>query len=360
MVTGTPSDSGAFGARARVTSGAQTADRIFTLTIDGVRLWEWTEVTTPLEPFQTGWVRVDPGDDDTWYVGGFGGLFVTYDAGQTWTQKPGGVCLEPVEFAHGDPSTVYAVDISGSDNVFSSTLERSTDRGHTWQKVFEVPTGFVSSLHVGRHLPGLVLIGARIDPRVDPVPDRFYRSSDHGATWSTQILDGGSRGLIPWDIEEDVNGVLYSGTEIYDHPQPYRPPFFRSLDGGLTWEDVAGTLPWHVISIQAHPSNPTVYALTEGAGLYLTTDAGASWTRVSSGPLTPSYTLLVDPLIPSRMYGGRISGGGVLASSDGGQTFHFVGFGGAVGSLSLAQQSSVLFAAAGTVGIRRAVIPSQW
>ena len=185
-------------------------------------------------------------------------------------------------------------------------LIRSTDRGLTWATLYEVPVGSVISFHVGRSAPGLILLGAAIDPRVDPVPDRFYRSSDYGTTWSVQVMDGGSRGLIPWDIEEDINGVLYSGTEIYDHPQPYHPPFFRSTDSGLTWENVTGALPWHVISIQPHPSTATIYALTEGAGLYMTTDAAASWARISTGSFVPSHTILIDPLAPSRLYGGRV------------------------------------------------------
>ena len=362
LVLGAPGDSGVFGVTVRVTSGDQTADRGYSLTIDGSGLLTWgmDEFPTPFGFALYAWVRVDPEDDDTWYAGGNGGLHVTNDAGETWTQTMAAFLPEPVEFDPGDSSTLFAVPI---DSV-GQKLVRSVDRGLTWTTLYEVPVGSVVSFHIGRSTPGLILLGAAIDPKVDPVPDRFYRSSDYGATWSVQPIDGGSRGLIPWDIEEDINGMLYSGTEIYDHPQPYRAPFFRSRDDGLTWEKVTGILPWHVIAIQPHPSIATIYALTEGAGLYMTTDGAVSWTRVSTGSPFPSHSLLIDPLAPSRLYGGRArvgsSPGGVYASSDGGQTFQVVGLtGSTVGSLSLAQHSRVLIAAAIWSGIWRATIPIQ-
>jgi len=368
LVSGTPSVGGTFTVTVRVTSGAQTAEQTYALTIyvggcavapqptrpPDVTTWQWSMVAKPLGFTDNEWVRVDPEDDNTWYAGGGSGLFVTNDAGQTWTQRIVGFSQTPVEFAPGTACTVYAVD-----NGSSSRLMRSMDRGHTWATLYEVPAGWIVSVHLGRSTPGLILIGVQINP--GPIPDRFYRSADYGATWSAQNMDGGSRGLIPWDIEEDVNGVLYSGTEIFNHPQPYQPPFFRSTDGGLTWQNVRSGLPWHVVAIQSHPSSATVYALTEGAGLFMSTNAGNSWSAVNPDRF-PELSLVVDPLAAVRMYGGVVSyqsfPGGVYASSDGGRSFHGVGLAGiTVGGLSLAQHSRVLFAAGYLSGIWRAIIP---
>ena len=151
------------------------------------------------------------------------------------------------------------------------------------------------------------------------------------------------------------------GTEIYNHPQPYHPPFFRSMDGGVTWQDVTGTLPWHVVAIQAHPTNSTVYALTEGAGLFATTDAGDNWQRMATP--YPEVSLLIDPLTPSRLFGGVVSAqswpGGAYASSDGGHSFHPIGLSGiTVGGMSLSQQGRVLLASGYQSGIWRAVVPT--
>src|SRR5436853_205783 len=41
----------------------------------------------------------------------------------------------------------------------------------------------------------------------------------------------GQTGLITHTLSRDpLSGALYAGTEIFDHPQPYHPPFFRSDD----------------------------------------------------------------------------------------------------------------------------------
>lgn len=110
------------------------------------------------------------------------------------------------------------------------------DKGRTWTTLYETAES-LRSIHAGRRDPRLILAGTQLDPRRSTQPDAVYRSLDAGVTWTRHALDGRSRGLIPWDIEEDLNGAIYSGTEIYDHPQPYRPPFFRSPDLGAVWQE---------------------------------------------------------------------------------------------------------------------------
>lgn len=320
--------------------------------------WDWTPTAASIATAGIEWVRVAPGSDGTWYAGGEGGLFVSRDGGASWARPITTPSQIAVEFARDDSRLLYGVS--------RSLVLRSRDGGATWDTLYVTPFGYIRSLHVGRTRPGLLLVGGQIDPVRQEGPDRFYRSADTGRTWTEQPIDGGSRGLIPWDIEEDVNGVLYSGTEIYDHPQPYHPPFWRSTDGGLTWEERSGTLPWHVVSIQAHPSTPTVYALTEGAGLFRTTDAALSWIRISPNvyPPSPEVHLLIDPADPTRLYGSDVYygawPGGVWVSTDAGYTFHAAGLGGrTVSSLSLAEGGRTLLAVAIGSGIWRSPIPTN-
>src|SRR5258708_801377 len=79
----------------------------------------------------------------------------------------------------------------------------------------------------------------------------------------------GQTGLIVWTLSRDpLSGMIYAGTEIYDHPQPYKPPFFRSPNGGVTWTNVASTLPWHVLVSAVRPATGYVYALPAGLAPY--------------------------------------------------------------------------------------------
>lgn len=322
-------------------------------------VWLFAALGAPLSDPGVQSMVVDPSDGNTWYVGSAAGLYVTRDSGLSWTKSlTGNLGNIPVQIAAGDPCTILA-----AENIFPNgphRVRRSGDKGRTWTTLYETAES-LRSIHAGRRDPRLILAGTQLDPRRSTQPDAVYRSLDAGVTWMRHALDGRSRGLIPWDIEEDLNGAIYSGTEIYDHPQPYRPPFFRSPDLGAVWQETAA-LPWHVSAIQAHPSQPLVYALTEGAGLYSTTDTGASWRRV--GTASFALDLKLDPLNPARMFGGELvlgaRQGGFYVSANSGESFRLVGLQGlVVGSIALDPTSRIVYVAAYNSGLYRAVIPTN-
>ncbi len=149
-------------------------------------------------------------------------------------------------------------------------------------------------------------------------------------------------------LEAPATGAIFVGIEIADHPAPYRPPLFRSLDGGVTWQDVSGVIPWHVLKLQVDPSNQNVYALTENAGLFRSTDNGANWQLLNT---YFSLDLLIDPSRAERIYGGghsAYSPGGVWASSDRGASFAQIGLNGRIaGALALGKSSNALYVGAG-------------
>ncbi|MEO8096622.1 MAG: hypothetical protein ABI811_02900 [Acidobacteriota bacterium] len=130
-----------------------------------------------------------------------------------------------------------------------------------------------------------------------------FRSVDHGRSFEFAPFPTTARNLIVWTIFEDSDsGTLYASTESADHPQPYSPPLFRSIDRGLTWEDVTGVIPWHVIRFGYNAASKEVLAVTEGAGVYKTMDQGRTWTLVSYGP---SIDFLIDPRAPGRFWAAR-------------------------------------------------------
>ena len=66
----------------------------------------------------------------------------------------------------------------------------------------------------------------------------------------------------------------------------------------------------------------TLYAGTEGGGVFKSTNGGQSWTAVNSG-LTDTYVyaLAIDPSTPVTLYAGTGFGGGVFKSTDAGSTW---------------------------------------
>ena len=213
---------------------------------------------------------------------------------------------------------------------------------------------------------------SRIDPRFlyvgtqGPSNAGLYRSLNTGVDWeahSFPVTLSGVSQFIPWDIGEDpLDGTLYVPTEIDNHPQPYHPPAFRSDDRGATWTNITGSLPWHGVRVIVQAPSHTVLFLTEGAGLFRSTDRGATWNPFGNASFADD--LEIDPNNPSRMFGGDVysSGrvGGVFLSTDGGVTFSPYGLDGRTcGSLSVAADSSRLYAACYNLGIFVRRLPQQ-
>ena len=214
----------------------------------------WNPINSPTQKVET--VTVDPTDERILYVTSTEtGLYVTRDGGVTWSRPftwgTSCVALDP-----RTPGKVYAT--AYNQVLHQGQVHFSSDWGATWTLAGSFPD-FIGQVLV---LANGVLLAA---PRNTTVTSGIYRSTDAGAHWTHHDYPTSFLQIIFWDIKEDpISGYIYAATEIANHPQPYRPPFFRSRDGGVTWEDITGTLNWHVVEIQI--VNQVVYALEEGPG----------------------------------------------------------------------------------------------
>ena len=250
--------------------------------------WEW--LGKPLGDSLLNTITIDPKDDQTWYVTAARGLYITRNGGSTWTHYLGGNALA-LEIVPGDPSKIFV----GAD----TTIYLSTDHGLTWTLLHNF-SNYVVSILVSK-IDKAVYVGVAWED--SPIPNGIYKSNDMGKTWNYYSYGVQARGLIPWDIEEDsANNKLYIGTEIYDHPQPYYPPYLRSSDGGITWQDIRGTITWHVVSTQVQPGTNDVYAFTEGAGIFYSHDFGDHWLYMHS-PSADGF--IIDKNHPERFFSGN-------------------------------------------------------
>ena len=212
-----------------------------------------------------------------------------------------------------NPDRLYAI-------VNARTLVRTTDAGKTFAAVASFDKDILDAVLVSalEDLTVYVAYGGLGDPN----PAGTWKSGDDGATWTRHPF-GASAALIGWSIGQDaITGALYVGTEIADHPQPYRPPFFTSPDRGSTWLDATNGLAWHVTGIFVNNDDHSVLALTEGMGLYKSSNAARSWELLNTVFAT---SLGVDARDPARLFVGAVvlgaHTGGAFASYDGGKTF---------------------------------------
>ena len=90
---------------------------------------------------------------------------------------------------------------------------------------------------------------------------------------------------------------------------------FKSTSGGASWSAVNnGLTSTHVFALAIDPATPsTLYAGTDGGGVYKSASGGASWSAVNSSLTnTDATALAINTATPSTLYAG-IWGGGVFA-----------------------------------------------
>lgn len=114
-------------------------------------------------------------------------------------------------------------------------------------------------------------------------------------------------------------GTLYAGTD--------GGGVWKSTDGGTTWRSANegfGSPDVHALAVS--PGDPGAVWAGTGGGIFQSTDAGATWRRVwheSSGPLDTTpwiVSLAADPIRPGVVWAGN-ERGWILKTTDGGATW---------------------------------------
>lgn len=308
--------------------------------------FSWGAVIRPMNDACIAHIAIDPTNNNAWYAGSFTALYMTKNNGATWT-KPVIGNVGALYIVPGQPNLVYA----GVGNK----LYLSRDSGTTWTviKTFAKP---VRSLLVAG---GKLFTGLGWDTHA--VPSGIFTSNLGGGFLTFHAFGPGHTGLIVWTLSRDpLSGAIYAGTEIFDHPQPYKPPFFRSTNGGVVWAKVAN-LPWHAVDSAVRPNDGYLYALTEGKGVYGSSNKGASWIPPLSSPGL-GVSLLMDPKTPTRLFVGRHKfgtlNGGMFVSTNAGKTYTASGLTGVtVADIALNGAGTRIYVAAYGSGIYRSPVP---
>jgi len=294
-----------------------------------------------------------------YYVGtAHGGVWKTTNNGTTFEaqlQDQGLMSIGDVTVSQTSPDLVWA-GVGESSNRQSTSwgdgAYKSTDGGKTWTNM---------GLRASRHINRIV-----IDPRDNdtvfvaatgslwgPGGERgIYKTTDGGKTWKLVLKvdqDTGGDDLV---MDPSNNRVLYATTY-----QRRRTPccfngggpgsgLWKSTDGGDTWTRLThgvfgGPLGRLAVDVYRKDSN-ILYALVEGpqqpgagrggggqgaqarvndnpTGLYKSTDAGATWTKVNNANPRPMYfsQLNIDPNSADVVYFGGV---GLHQTLDGGKT----------------------------------------
>lgn len=221
------------------------------------------------------------------------GVYRSTDAGATWAIVQTAGNYSDVKWKPGDANRVYIA--KGRDPFFNfqtnNGVRVSTNGGLTFAAL---GTGQPAGATIGKTRLAVTpadpsVIYAHYTNANNFQSIGVYRSTDDGATWSVrstsnQTASQGWYNLAMAADPDDVDGLVSGGT-----------PFFRSTDGGVTFDEKthplvpggnAGTPHWDIHGAAYEPGSTTnVWVLSDG-GPWRSTNDGATWNGRGAGLVT--------------------------------------------------------------------------
>jgi photosystem II stability/assembly factor-like uncharacterized protein len=270
-------------------------------------------------------VAVNPRDHSEYYVGvAAGNVWKTNNSGVTWTpvfDKYGAWSIADVEIDPNNPHVVWVG--TGEYNSqraigYGDGVYRSEDGGKSWKNM-----GLTKSEHIGRIVidpRNSHVYAAAQGPLLGPGGERgLYKSTDNGKTWKAILTVSENTGITDIVMDPRDPDVLYAAayqrrrhvfTLINGGPES---AIYKSTDAGANWTKLTSGLPggdMGRIGLGISPVNPDViYAIIEAAGdtggFFRSTTRGASWEKQSkyvSG--SPQYynRIIPDPKDVDKVY----------------------------------------------------------
>jgi photosystem II stability/assembly factor-like uncharacterized protein len=284
------------------------------LATSGGIAWEGAPVVTAHVYFAQ--VSVDSRDRGTIYASGYpGGVFKSMDDGASWHEANFGM----TSFAVDDPlrQGYYALALAPSDSrtlylgLYGKGIYRSVDAAGTW-----MPMNGNDGAMVGQYVTGLAVDPRDADRVFVSTESGIWCSLDGGASWA-----GANEGMPTGDVRTigfTQAGELFAGTRGYG--------LYRWTATGTTtghWEAQSPVGQWGVIwpiwndRPRYQYSDMLIHAVDGQrmlfgcfpAGIYATSDGGASW-RESNVGWTPDgvFSLISKPGSPDVVYAGTYNG----------------------------------------------------
>lgn len=285
------------------------------------------------------------GQPHTYYMGTTGGgIWKTTDDGITWKNISDGFLktgtVGDIAVSETNPNIVIAgmgehpargVMTSMGDGVY-----KSTDAGKTWNHIGLDHTRHISDVIIHPTNPDIIFIAAQ-GAQYGPSEDRgIYRSTNGGETWEKVLYVNNITGASSLSMDMDNPLILYAA--MWQHERtPWTitsggasSGFYKSTDGGTTWDKMEKGLPkaFGKSGISVSRANPdVVYAVLEAegeeGGVYKSVDAGKTWNQTNKDRINIARSwyymeIFADTQNENIVY---VLNAPVTKSIDGGKTF---------------------------------------
>ncbi len=224
-----------------------------------------------------------------YYCTDIGGIWRTLDGGKSWEPCNVGYRSGGGAGAAIDPNNTQRAIMVGCNTSYneSNGLHLTTNAGAEWTPVFMADTH--KSTFIGD-------IGTHIDSRIQVAYDPTTKDDKIGGS-----------AVIYWNRE---NYTTHAQSASKNHPAIY-----KSVDGGQTWAELSGTSEYAGGYIVVNAKDGRV-AVGNEKGAWVSSDGGASWTKVSDLAMN---CLVGVHTAPDNLY--ALTNDGLYVSNDFGGTF---------------------------------------
>ncbi len=287
------------------------------------------------------------GDITTYYMGTTGGgLWKTEDIGLTWKNISDGFfktgSVGAIAVAESDPNVVYVGmgehAVRGVMTHHGDGVYKSTDAGKTWKKMGLDLTQHIARIAIHPQDPNVVFVAAQGALYSNSKERGVYKSTDGGTTWANVLFVDDKTGCVELSMDMNNPRILYAAMNEYGR-LPWKvisggvgSGLYKSTDAGATWKKIQDGLPIELgkMAIAVCRSNSEkVYVLVESdsdkelGGLFVSTNAGEKWTRVTNDHRLIQRAwyyieLFTDPNNENTVY---VLSAPALRSEDGGKTW---------------------------------------
>ena len=276
------------------------------LTANALKGLEFRSIGPALTTGRVQDIEIDPRNPSIWYVASaFGGLWKTENRGITFAPifDNGGaftLCCVVV-----DPRDSNVVWLGTGENTsqrsahFGDGVYKSIDAGKTWKRV-----GLETSEHIGKILidprkSNVVYVAAQGPLFASGGERGLYKTTDGGATWTPVLTISADTGISDLIFDPKNPDVIFAsayqrrravGQMIGGGPEG---GIYKTTNAGKTWTKLSRGLPTGDVGRAGLAIDPrkgsTVFALIDAkrpeSGFFRSDDGGASWARI--GRMTP-------------------------------------------------------------------------
>ena len=189
----------------------------------------------------------------------------------------------------------------------AQALPASLAQEFSWREVGPAnPGGRITDVEGVESAPHIIYIGT--------ATGGVWKTVNAGITWEPLFDDQPIASIGDIGLSRSNPEVLYVGTGESNNrnSSPWGAGVFKSTDGGASWTFVGLKETRHIARVVVHPTNPDVvyvaamghlWGFNEDRGVFKTTDGGQNWEKVLYLDEQTGVTdLAMDPVDPDILY----------------------------------------------------------